>query len=171
MLQAHHLRHAVGHAGGVISHLAKLNVAVRRRLPGVARELDDLDDAIPGSRGAMGEVPDAALDMSCAHDLSEAQAAAAHVDRHLAEAQAATGSPVSVLFNIQHGQRHIDEIAHNLSELDADLTRRLPAVARELALLPVETQPAVTAPSEVEKKAYAETAALFAAGSRWGGAI
>ncbi len=82
-------------------------------------------------------MPRMALDMSIAHDLASAQAAAGHVDRHLSEAQAAHAAedPVSVIFNSAHAAHHVTEVAHNLSELHADLARRLPAVAAELARL------------------------------------
>ena len=136
-LLTHHLHHAAGHAGEVSSHLVKLRAALVRRLPAVARQLDDLDAAIPGNRAAAEGVPPAALDMSIAHDLASGQDAAGHVSRHLAEAQTAhaAGNQVSVTFNIEHSLHHITEIAHNLSELGKDLTRRIPAVAAETGKL------------------------------------
>lgn len=142
-LLSHHLRHAVVHTGKIASHLVKLRTAVTRRLPAVAGELDDLDRAIPGSRAAAGGAPLAALDMSIAHDLANAQAAAAHVGRHLSQAQAAqaAGNPVSVRFNLEHGAHHVTEISNELGELDADLSRSVPAVARELAALHQVPQP------------------------------
>lgn len=133
-LLAHHLHHAAAHAGEVSSHLVKLRDAVTRRVPAVGAELDDLDEAIPGSRATPEDhVPRGALDMSIAHDLASGQAAAAHVSRHLAEAQTAqrAGNKASVAFNIEHATHHVAEIAHALSELDADLARRIPAVAGE----------------------------------------
>lgn len=147
-LLSHHLRHAAAHVRSVSSHLVKLRAAVARRLPPVARELDSLDRAVPGGRGALGDVPRAALDMSIAHDLASAQAAAAHTARHLSEAQLAhaAGNKVSVTFNIEHAVHHISEVAHYLSELDADLTRRLPAVGRETGRLHQAATPDGKAP-------------------------
>lgn len=206
-LLAHHLRHATGHVRAVSAHLVKLRAAVARRLPAVARQLDDLDRAIPGNRSAE-DVPRAALDMSIAHDLDSAQTAAGHVDRHLAEAQAsqAADDPVSAAFNIEHAEHHVAEITGSLGELDHDLSRRIPAVARELDRLrqairdggpePVnagrafaglpdyredrcnfcgELNPCVDlecpgsgdARQSPQERAYEQTAAQFAAGSRW----
>jgi hypothetical protein len=137
VLQSHHIHHAVNHARMVSSHLVKLRDAVIRRLPAVARQLDDLDQATPGHRSAMGPVPRAALDMSIAHDLSSAQIATAHVDRHLSAAQTArtAGDQGSVKFNLQHAAHHVAEVAHGVSELCDDLPRRLPAVGRETGML------------------------------------
>lgn len=142
VLVTHHLRHSLDHVRGVSSHLVKLRDAVARRLPGVARELESLDGAFPGERSAVGDVvPRAALDMSIAHDLAEAQSAAAHVDRHLVEAQLAqsAGNRPSVTFNIEHATHHVAEIAHNLDELQQDLFRRLPSVGGETAKLHAAT--------------------------------
>lgn len=164
-LLAHHLRHSLEHVRSVSSHLVKLRDAVSRRLPDVARELDDLDRAIPGQRSSVNdEVPRAALDMSIAHDLAEAQGAAAHTDRHLSEAQLAqaAGNRASVRFNIEHAVHHVAEIAHNLDELDADLTRRLPPAGREndrlraAAGLEPEPLPARSAPWAVRAAAEAD---------------
>lgn len=131
-LLAHHLHHAADHAMEVADHLGKLRAAVTRRVPSVAQELAGLDQAIPGTR-AIEHVPRAALDMSIAHDLASAQAATAHVSRHLSAAQSAqaAGNAVSVTFNIEHAVHHIAEISHSLSELDEDLPRRLPSVGAE----------------------------------------
>lgn len=131
-LIAHHLRHAVAHAGMVSSHLVKLRDHVARRLPPVAAQLDSLDKAIPVERG-LGPVPRAALDMSIAHDIASGQAAAAHTARHLSEAQLAlaAGNRVSVTFNIDHAEHHIAEVNHYLSEAGKDLNRRIPAVKSE----------------------------------------
>ena len=136
-LLAHHLRHSGGHAGGVSSHLVKARAAVARRLPAVARELDDLGQATPGNRSAPEHVPAAALAMSIAHDLASAQVAAAHVERHIEEAQSAqaAGDLVSVRFNVEHLENHVPELAFHLGELDNDLCRKLPAVRHELARL------------------------------------
>lgn len=143
-LLAHHLHHADAHSTEVAAHLVKLKDAVTRRVPGVARELDDLDRAIPGSR-AIEHVPRAALDMSIAHDLSTGQAAAAHVSRHLGEARTA-GDAASVKHNIEHAVNHIGEISHALSELDDDLARRLPAVAAENVKLHAAMAPSGAVP-------------------------
>jgi hypothetical protein len=145
VLLAHHLKHSAAHAGSITDHLVKLRTAVARRLPAVASQLDDLGRETPGNRAAGDTgVPRAALDMSIAHDLASAQVATAHTARHLYEAQAAqaAGNQVSVVFNLEHATHHVTEISHNLSELDTDLTRRLPAVGRELGTLAA----AVTAP-------------------------
>jgi len=146
-LLAHHLHHAYDHAGEVSDHLVKLRVAVTRRLPAVARELDGLDAAIPGSR-AVEHVPRGALDMSIAHDLSSAQGAAGHVARHLGEARVAqgAGNAVSVTFNIEHAVHHIAEVAHALSELHDDLCRRIPAVDAETQKLHAAATGIVTPP-------------------------
>lgn len=145
ILQAHHVHHASAHAGVVCEHLAKLRVAVSRRCPGVAAELDGLDAATPGLRDAGEVVPGAALEMSIAHDLASAQTAAGHVERHLDEAAASAGDKASVAFNLEHAAHHIAEIAHSLEELDADLCRRLPAVAGEKARLALAVRPPVVA--------------------------
>ena len=142
-LLAHHLHHAVNHVRGVSSHLVKLQEAVRRRVPAVGQQLDDLGHAIPGSRAVPEHVPLAALDMSIAHDLATTLMAAVHVDRHLSEAQlaASAGNKVRVAFNIEHAEHHIAEICHGLSELDDDLSRKIPAVAAELAMLQTAVVP------------------------------
>lgn len=156
-LITHHLRHAAGHAGEVSSHLVKLRDAVSRRLPAVAGQLDDLARAVPGSRSIANPVPPGALDMSIAHDLASSAIAAAHVGRHLAEAQAAqsAGNRVSVAFNIEHAVHHIAEIGHHLSELDADLDRSVPAVARETQALHAAAAPG-TEPAEPDRSAPAD---------------
>lgn len=149
-LQAHHVHHATGHAEVVTEHLVKLRAAVARRVPGVARELDALDRATPGIRAAGYPVPRAALDMSIAHDLASSQVAAGHVARHLAEAARSAGDKASVAFNLEHAVHHVAEIAHGLSELDDDLTRRLPAVGDEKArLAEAITPPPGAAPPRV----------------------
>ncbi len=159
VLLAHHLHHALGHARSVSSHLVKLRVAVIRRVPAIGQQLDDLDQAIPGSRAVTEHVPLAALDMSIAHDLATAQGAAAHVDRHLSEAQMAqsAGNKVSVAFNIEHAVHHIAEVAHSLDELDNDLSRKLPSVATELGSLHAAADPVSGSPPPAPARAAMET--------------
>ena len=154
-LMAHHLMHASGHAQVISSHLVKLRDHVARKVPGVARELADLDKAIP-RKAAEGKVPRAALDMSIAHDIASGQAAVAHTARHLTEAQAANGAGdrVSAVFNIEHASRHVGEVNHYMSELDKDLKRRLPPVEAETVLLDKAQDP--PEPPRLSPRSYAD---------------
>lgn len=133
VLLRHHVFHATGHLKGVSEHLSKLREAVSRRLPAVGKQLSDLDQADPGRRSAAEHVPDAALLMSIAHDLDNAQQAAGHVGRHLDVIQ--PGDPAVAAWNLDHCRSHSKELRYHLGELRADLIRRIPAVGRELERL------------------------------------
>jgi hypothetical protein len=132
-LLAHHLHHGLSHVRSVSEHLEKLSETISRRVPAVAQQLKDLDQAIPAGRSAPEHVPRGALDMSIAHDLASSIAASAHVDRHLVEAQTANsaGNAASVKHNIAHAVNHIAEIIHGMDELNEDVPRRIPAAGAE----------------------------------------
>ncbi len=124
---AHNLRHARNHVAVTSEHQGKLLAALSRRVPAVSEAAGQLNQAISGGLRKSG----ADLDRGLSHDLSSATVAAGHVDRHLAEAQAAP-DPASVKFNLEHAATHAREIAHYHGELRSGLAQRLPAVIPEL---------------------------------------
>jgi hypothetical protein len=127
---AHNLRHAKNHVAVTSEHQAKLRKALSQRVPAVGRELDQLDQAISSGIRKSG----ADTDRGLAHDLSSAEIAAGHVDRHLSEAQAG-GGPDSVKFDLEHAMTHILELQHYHGELRDSLEQRLPGVGEELGRL------------------------------------
>lgn len=89
----------------------------------------------PESRAdAHPATPDRDLDRTLAHLLLTCEANAGHLHRHAAAAQAAS-TPDSLVHNLRHAKNHTTVISEHQEKIRQILTRRVPAVGREMELL------------------------------------
>lgn len=86
-----------------------------------------------GSTGYADGTPERDLDRSISHLLSTAVTNAGHLDVHTAAAAKAVNDPVLLAHHLRHAGAHARMVSSHLVKLRDHVTRRLPAVGRELA--------------------------------------